>query len=51
MINKIWNWIKDAVTPHRQKDEHLQIYENKKSFCDNHSKYKHRCPDCQEAVN
>jgi hypothetical protein len=50
MINKIWNWIKQAVTPHRQKDEHLQIYENKKSFCDEHPKYKHRCLKCQEAV-
>ena len=27
MINKIWNWIKQAVTPHRQKDEHLSMYE------------------------
>ena len=27
MINKIWNWIKQAVTPHRQKDEHLEFYE------------------------
>ena len=50
MIIKILNWIKDAVTPDRQKDEHLQIYKIKKSFCDNHSKYKHHCPDCREAV-
>ena len=27
MINKIWNWIKQAITPHRQKDEHLEFYE------------------------
>jgi hypothetical protein len=27
MINKIWNWIKQAITPHRQKDEHLEMYE------------------------
>jgi len=27
MINKIWNWIKELITPHRQ-DEHLEFYEN-----------------------
>ena len=26
MINKIWNWIKELITPHRQ-DEHLEFYE------------------------
>ena len=49
MINRIWNWIKELITPHRQ-DEHLQFYENKKSHCDNCPKYKHRCPDCREAI-
>ena len=28
MINKIWNWIKQAIRPHRQKDEHLEFYED-----------------------
>ena len=28
MIKKIWNWIKKAITPHRQKDEHLEFYED-----------------------
>ena len=29
MVNKIWNWIKQAITPHRQKDEHLEFYEDR----------------------
>ncbi len=28
MINKIWNWIKQAIRPYRQKDEHLEFYED-----------------------
>jgi len=31
MIKIIWNWIKTAVTPHRQKDEHLEMYEEIRS--------------------
>ena len=50
MIKFFLNWIKVAITPHRQKDEHLEFYENKKSHCDNCPKYKHRCSDCREAV-
>ena len=32
-----------------EQDPHLVLYE-KPNHCDEHSKYKHRCPDCQEAV-
>ena len=27
MIRFFLNWIKVAITPHRQKDEHLEMYE------------------------
>ena len=27
-MNKIWNWIKKIITPHRQKDEHIEFYED-----------------------
>jgi hypothetical protein len=29
MIKKFLNWLKKAITPHRQKDEHLEFYEDK----------------------
>ena len=48
MITYLLNWIKSLFK--EQKDEHLQLYENVKSHCDNHPKYKHRCKDCQEAI-
>jgi len=50
MINFFLNWIKAAVTPRRQKDEHLEFYENKRNHCEKCPKYKHRCPDCREAI-
>jgi hypothetical protein len=50
MIRFFLNWIKAAITPRRQKDEHLEFYENKRSHCEKCPKYKHRCPDCREAV-
>ena len=28
MIRFFLNWIKVAITPHRQKDEHLELYED-----------------------
>mgnify|MGYP001335517321 CR=1 FL=1 len=28
MIKKFLNWLKKAITPHRQKDEHLAFYED-----------------------
>jgi len=47
MINKIWNWIKNIFKPEKQ-DPHLTLYEEVKSYCDEHNKYKHRCPKCRE---
>ena len=48
MINKIWNWIKNIFKPEKQ-DPHMTLYEEvKKGYCDEHSKYKHRCPKCRE---
>ena len=41
MIKKILNWIKGIFKPTRQK-------EVTKGFCDEHNKYKHRCPKCRE---
>ena len=28
MIKKFLNWLKKAITQHRQKDEHLEFYED-----------------------
>jgi len=47
MINKIWNWIKNIFKPEKQ-DPHLTLYEEVKSYCNEHNKYKHRCPKCRE---
>jgi len=44
MIKKILNWIKGVFKPTRQKQEQ----EITKGFCDEHNKYKHRCPKCRE---
>tara|TARA_R110001592_G_scaffold147961_1_gene372513 strand:+ start:374 stop:529 length:156 start_codon:yes stop_codon:yes gene_type:complete len=50
MIKKLINFIKNMFKCERQ-DPHLVMYEEiKKNHCDNCPKYKHRCPDCQEAV-
>jgi len=42
MIKKILNWIKSIFKPTRQEKEVT------KGFCDEHNKYKHRCPKCKE---
>tara|TARA_R100000654_G_scaffold37838_1_gene63444 strand:+ start:593 stop:736 length:144 start_codon:yes stop_codon:yes gene_type:complete len=42
MIKKILNWIKGIFKPTRQEKEVT------KGFCDEHNKYKHRCPKCKE---
>ena len=42
MIKKFLNWIKGIFKPTRQEKEIT------KSFCDEHNKYKHRCPKCRE---
>ena len=51
MINKIWNWIKKAISPHRQKDEHLEFYEGvKPQHCNKHNRYRKNCLSCREAI-
>jgi hypothetical protein len=48
MIKHILNLIKSWF--HKEEmDPHLVLYE-KPNHCDEHPKYKHRCPKCQEAV-
>ena len=42
MIKKILNWIKGIFKPKRQEQEIT------KGFCEEHNKYKHRCPKCKE---
>ena len=50
MINKIWNWIKKLITPHRQ-DEHLEFYEGvKPQHCNKHNRYRKNCLSCREAI-
>ncbi len=52
MINKIWNWIKELITPHRQ-DEHLEFYEEikpKPQHCNKHNRYRKNCLSCREAI-
>jgi len=44
MIKKILNWIKGIFKPKRQEQEQEII----KGFCEEHNKYKHRCPKCRE---
>lgn len=48
MITHFLNWIKNIFKPEKQ-DPHMYQYETK-GHCDKHSKYKHRCIDCQEAI-
>jgi len=47
MIKHILNIIKGWFHKEKQ-DPHMYYY--KKQHCDKHSKYKHRCPDCKEAI-
>ena len=50
MINKIWNWIKELITPHRQ-DDHLEFYEGvKPQHCNKHNRYRKNCLSCREAI-
>ena len=42
-MKKIWNWIKNLFTPKLKLENEI-----KKGYCDEHSKYKHRCPKCRE---
>jgi len=48
MIKHILNIIKGWFYKEEQ-DPHMYQYETK-GHCDKHSKYKHRCIDCQEAI-
>jgi len=61
MIKKFLNWLKQTFTPTRQKDEHIEFYEDMPKpdipmhkekelwSCDEHPKFKHRCPKCKGA--
>ena len=48
MIKHILNIIKGWFYKEEQ-DPHMYQYEIKE-HCDKHSKYKHRCIDCQEVI-
>ena len=65
MIKKIIEKIKSWFIPKREIDPHEELYlktpepevpvykDEKtaiKGFCNDHPKYKHRCPKCREAV-
>ena len=43
VMKKIWNWIKNLFTPKLRLENEIT-----KGYCDEHSKYKHRCPKCRE---
>jgi len=42
-MKKIWNWIKNLFIPKLRLEDKVI-----KGYCDEHSKYKHRCPKCRE---
>ena len=49
MISNIWNWIKNLFTPTRVVEEFGDTLVLKQ--CPDHpTKFKHRCPKCQELV-
>ena len=66
MIKHFVNWIKawigvkdEEMDPHAElylkgKESDVPVYKNEeavsKGHCDDHSKYKHRCPKCKEAI-
>jgi len=43
MIKHFLNWIKGLFTPKLKLKEEIT-----KGFCEEHNKYKHRCPKCRE---
>jgi len=47
MINHIKNIIKGFIESWAgfKQDEHIELYETV-NHCEDHSKYKHRCPKC-----
>ena len=44
----MWNWIKSLFS---FKKSSAVVAEVESLYCDKHPKYKHKCPDCVEAVN
>ena len=47
MIKHIINIIKTWFRPKEQIDAH-EVMLHPRGFCNDHSKYKHRCPKCKE---
>ena len=54
MINHIKNILKGFIESWAgfKEDEHIEMYTEDKSewYCDEHPKYKHRCPKCNPKV-
>ncbi len=59
MIKLIKKWIKAwmGIKEDEEMDPHAELYLKEEKpevpvvgHCENHSKYKFRCPDCQEAI-
>ena len=44
----MWNWIKNLFS---FKKSSAIVAKIESLHCDNHPKYKHKCPDCVEAAN
>ncbi len=47
MIKKIIEKIKSWFRPKEQIDAH-EVMLHPRGFCNDHNKYKHRCPKCRE---
>ena len=48
MIKKFLNWIKNIFKPQRQEIDAHEVILHPRGFCNEHNKYKHRCPKCRE---
>ena len=46
----MWKWLKNLLGI-EIKTFSKKIEEFKKNHCDDHPKFKHRCPKCQETLN
>ena len=48
MFTAFFMWIQDYWDQESEEDEHIEMYKEDKSkwYCDEHPKYKHRCPKC-----
>ena len=46
----MWKWLKNLLGI-EIKTFSKKIEEVKNNHCDDHPKFKHRCPKCQETVN